>query len=852
MPTTQKNPIAHVLRGIRTIGFRRTVQSALYPLRRIYYEAKFSTGDDRGSVLRGLAGLIAALRRPTTEAPLHAQDFVLLGDVLSHCQEKQTVQIHCQNAVLEITILAADLVRVRVSPTGNFAPLNSYAVAKPDREWLPVPYTLLETEKDIEIRTERISCRIVKQPCRLSFYDAQGQLIHADTAGLGWQGSKVARFARLAPDEHIYGLGEKAFPLDRRGHSYVIWNIDPQNYGPADEPIYLNIPFYIGWQDGQGYGIFYDNSYRARFDVGESQPNEIIYQADGGELCYYFFFSPSFTTILERYTELTGRMSLPPLWALGYHQSRWSYYPDARVREIARLCREHRIPCDAIYLDIHYMDGYRCFTWDPVRFPDPSALLADLHNQGFKVVVIIDCGIKADRHYSVCSEGLAKGLFCTYPDGSPAGGPVWPGESYFPDFTNPRVREWWGNLYASLVQAGVDGIWNDMNEPTITGPKGDTLAGCVRHDWEGQGTDHRQAHNVYGMQMVRATAEGLQRLQPDQRPFVLTRSGWAGVQRYALSWTGDNLSTWEHLRLTMPMVMGLGLSGLAFTGADVGGFSGGADAELLVRWMQMGTFLPFFRNHASLWSRAQEPWTYGEPYLSLNRSAIELRYRLLPYLYTATWQCAQSGLPIARPLVLSYPEDTRTYSLDDEFLCGDALLVAPICIPQTTSRQVYLPAGEWFDFWTDERHGGPKTMAVSAPLERIPVFVRAGTVLPTWPLMQHTDERPVDQLILHVYPGDGRSWLYEDDGHSLAYQRGEYRITTFECQRRREGALSITRYVQGLYRPDYSRWEWHVHSLPHPPKQVLADGKPVSNWLWDEVSHTLHFESGEVHTMGID
>ncbi|MBC7233360.1 MAG: glycoside hydrolase family 31 protein [Chloroflexi bacterium] len=850
MPLTQ-NPIAHALHGIRTVGFGRAVQSAVYPLRRTYYEAKFSAGDNRGSIVHGLAGLIAALRGQKAEERLDLRDFVLLGDVLSHRQEGQRVYIRCQNAALEITILAPDLVRVRLIFADHSPLPHSYVVSKADSAWIQAPYTLIETEDAIEIRTARMSCHVAKNPCRLSFHDLQGQLIHADSAGLAWKGEKVARFATLTPEEHIYGLGEKAFPLDRRGHRYLMWNIDPQNYGPADEPIYLSIPFCIGLHNGQGYGILYDNSYRAHFDVGESQPGEVIYLADGGELCYYFFYGPALTTVLERYTELTGRMALPPLWALGYHQSRWSYYPDSKVREIARLFREHRIPCDALYLDIHYMDGYRCFTWHPTRFPNPSALLTDLHNQGFKVVVIIDCGIKADRKYPVCAEGIAKGMFCTYPDGTLAGGPVWPGESYFPDFTNPRVREWWGNLHAPLLQVGVDGIWNDMNEPTVTGPKGDTLAGCVRHNWEGQGADHRQAHNVYGMQMVRATAEGLQRLRPEQRPFVLTRSGWAGVQRYAISWTGDNLSTWEHLRLTMPMVMGLGLSGLAFTGADVGGFSGGAEAELLVRWIQMGAFLPFFRNHASLWSRAQEPWAYGEPYLSLNRNAVEWRYRLLPYLYTATWQCAQNGLPIARPLVLAYPEDERTHALDDEFLCGDALLVAPICEPQATSREVYLPAGNWFDFWTDEQHRGQKTIRVAAPLERIPVFVRAGTVLPTWPVMQHTDEQPVDRLILHVYPGDGQSWLYEDDGHSLAYLRGEYRLTRFTCQRTAENGLSITRQAQGPYCPAYTRWEWTIHGLEQAPAQVLADGQPVQDLSWDEASHMLRFETSELQSISL-
>jgi len=869
--------IARVLLGVRALGLGLAIRGALYPFRRAYYEAKFGAGDNGGSVLRGLAGLFAARQAPE-EDRLSPHDFVLLGDVLSLSHEGQTVTICCQNASLQVTILAADLLRVRLSPvkagrygpSGIFPPLQSYAVAKADDEWTQTPYTLKETAGAIEIRTARVTCHIAKRPCRLAFLDGNGRRIHADTSGLGWRcpepakgrGRRVVRFSTLEPHEHVYGLGEKAFPLDRRGRSYVMWNNDPQNYAPGDDPIYLNIPFYIGLHEDQssasvppsparGYGLFYDNSYRSRFDIGETTAEEAIYLADDGELRYYFFYGPALTTILERYTELTGHMSLPPLWALGYQQSRWSYYPESRVREIARLFREHRIPCDVLHLDIDYMDGYRCFTWDKKRFPNPSALLTDLHNQGFKVVVIIDCGIKTGRHYHVFAEGLEKGMFCTYPDGTIAVGPVWPGDCCFPDFTNPRVRQWWGQLYAPLTGIGVDGIWNDMNEPTVISTRGDTLARCVRHNWEGTGTDHRQAHNVYGMQMARATTQGLQHLRPNRRAFVITRAGWAGVQRYAVSWTGDNQSTWEHLRLTMPMLMGLGLSGLAFSGPDIGGFDGGAEAELLVRWTQLGVFLPFFRNHASRWSREQEPWVHGEPYLTMNRNAIELRYRLLPYLYTATWQCTQSGQPIVRPLLLAYQDDVLTYSLDDEFLCGDALLVAPVCEAGVTIREVYLPAGQWFDFWTEELHTGPTSLKVAAPLERTPLFVRAGTVLPTWPVLQHTGAQAVETLILHVYAGDGDSWLYEDDGHSLAYQRGEHRVTSFECRTTGENSLTIACQVQGAYRPTYADWEWNVHGQTHVPERVLADGQPVQDVSFDEARRILRFTGHEVQRIDL-
>lgn len=841
MPPNE-NAIAKLISGVRTLGLGKALQAGVYPLRRRYYEAKFSDTGAHGSVLRGLAGLFAA--QPKLQwPPATPHAFTLLGDVLSYRREGQNITLRCANGALQVNVLAADLLRVRLSPSGEFAAPHSYAIAKPDEEWAPAPFTLAETGQAIELRTERLTCRISRHPCRLEFVDAQGHRIHADTAGAAWRGTQVARWAALEPAEHVYGLGEKAFPLERRGRSYEMWNRDPQGYPPGTDPIYLNIPFYVGLQHGQAYGVFYDNTYHSRFDVGKANPDELVFHAEGGELCYYLFYGPSLATVLERYTELTGRMPLPPLWALGYQQSRWSYYPEARVREIADLFRQHCIPCDVLHLDIHYMDGYRCFTWDPRRFPDPPGMLRSLHAQGFKVVAMIDCGIKADKHYPVCVQGLAQGMFCTYPDGRPAGGPVWPGECYFPDFTNPRVRAWWGELYAPLLEAGVDGVWNDMNEPTVIGPQGDTLPDCVRHNWDGQGADHRRAHNVYGLEMTRASVEGLQKLRPDERPFLFTRSGWAGVQRYATAWTADNQSTWEHLKLTMAMVLGSGLSGLAFTGPDVGGFEGGAQGELLVRWTQMGTFLPFFRNHTALLNPSQEPWAFGEPYLSCSRSAIELRYRLLPYLYTAVWQCAQTGLPIVRPLVMACPEDPQVGALDDEFLCGDALLVAPVCEAGATARKVYLPMGEWFDFWTDERLSGPNTVSVSAPPERIPFFVRAGAVVPHWPLMQYTGERPVDVLTLHVYVGEYQSWLYEDDGHSLAYRRGEWRVTRFECQRQGQHGLIVRRQVEGPYRPAYTRCEWIIHGLSQAPQRVLANGQAVVNAAWDEGARVLRFET---------
>lgn len=838
----RESPLSLAWRGIRSVGLSNVVQSALYPLRRTYHEGSFSGGRTTPSLIQGIAALLRTERSSSLTPSADLATWVTPGDVNSFERAGRVITLHCQRADVQICVLATDLFRVRYSTTAAFAAPFSYSVVKAAEDWPPVDVELDELPGTLEIRTGQLTCRVTRSPCRLSFLDVSGAVVHADAEGMLWNGERVALSAALQPNQQVYGLGEKALGLNLRGHRLTLWNVDPQNYERGADPLYLSIPFCVSLLEGSATGLFYDNTHRAVMDLGATQEQDQTYIADGGELRYYFMHGPSLARVLERYTELTGRTPLPPLWALGYQQSRWSYYPDSAVREVARQMREHRIPCDALYLDIHYMDGYRSFTWDRRRFPDPAALLSELHALGLRVVTVVDPGIKADRQYRVCAEGLEQRMFCTYPDGSPAGGPVWAGESYFPDMTAERVRRWWGDQYAALLDDGVDGFWNDMDEPTVISLSGGTLAGCVRHQWDGHGADHRQSHNVYGLLTARATAQGLHRLRPETRPFVLTRSGWAGVQRFAAAWTGDNLSTWDHLRLTLPMVMGKGLSGLAFTGSDVGGFAGDADGELLLRWTQLGAFLPLFRNHASIWSRDQEPWAFGEPYLSHIRSAIELRYGLLPYLYTAMWQCSLTGAPVARPLVWDYPADQCAVGTEDEFLCGDSLLVAPVLEQGAASRSVYLPPGTWYDWWSGDSHGGEQRIEVKAPLERIPLWVRAGAVVPLWPVRQHTGEPAPDKVTLEVFAGQGHSLLYEDDGQTMAYVTGDWRATDLE-QTLADGALHLKMERQGAYRPAYQRIEWRVHGLLR-PNSVRVDDQPLGSWQWLEDSGVVRFETG--------
>jgi alpha-glucosidase len=854
-------------RAVREIGLRPTWDAARYHLRKLWYQHRFGRYELPGQDAR--------------------ETYVRPGPVVAHRMEAQVLRIDCTAGTVVLTVLAPDVIRVRYLPgaggssAGEKAaphPPGSYVLARADDAWPPCDVEVNETDSAVELTTIRLTCRIDKESARLAFLDRDGAVINKDAVGAGRHPTgAVISEKSVQPDERFYGLGERTCGrgstdgLNRRGRVLTMWNSDPQTYAIDQDPVYLCIPFLVGVHSGgrQGYGILFENTFRARLDLGSDHPDVASYTAVGGEMVYTFIYGPGLTRVMERYTTLTGRMPLPPLWTLGYHQSRWSYYPADRVRRLADdFRRVYDVPCDGIHLDIHYMEGYRCFTWDRERFPDPAGLIGDLHDDGFKVVTILDAGIKADPDYEAYRSGLEAGVFCTLPNGRPIKGPVWPGDSTFPDFTSPRARIWWQRQLNNLLDVGVDGIWNDMNEPAVFGLEGTTLPDATRHDLDGKGGDHAEAHNVYGLQMARATDEGLRAYRPEHRPFSFTRSGWAGIQRHAYGWTGDNAATWEQMWLTMPMVMNLGLSGLAFTGADIGGFNGAPSAELFTRWLQMSVFLPFFRSHTHLNDPDQEPWSWGEPHLSINRSWIEHRYRLLPYLYTAFWQCAQSGLPIARPLLMAFQADTTAHRIDDQFMCGDDLLVAPIFTPGGSRRTVYLPEDSWYDVWTDRVVSGPAQIVSQAPIERIPIYVRAGAVIPLAPPMAFVGERPIEELTLHVYPptwrnGPGQdpsaegtvreSVLYEDDGETFAFQGGDHRLTHFrmEARERPLRELRLKRQVQGAYGGACDSFAVVVHGLTDRPASVTCDGHKIGPEHITFTPSRLSLTAGSFHRVTV-
>jgi alpha-glucosidase len=552
---------------------------------------------------------------------------------------------------------------------------------------------------------------------------------------------------RLAPGERLYGLGDKPVPLDRRGRGYLLWNTDAPDFHAGSDPLYKAIGILFGVAPGRTWAAVFDSSGRTEVDC---RGDEVTVRArEGAEVREYE--ARDLAGALALVSADVGRTPLPPRWALGYHQSRWSYGSAGEALAVAEEFRRREIPLDCLHLDIDHMDGYRVFTWDRERFPDPAGLVRSLHDLGVRVVTIVDPGVEVDPRYAVYRELRDRRLLCGDP---PYEGRVWPGKTVWPDFTSAEARRAWGDLHRGLVDLGVDGIWIDMNEPSDPGRgRHGTFPDDVRH----AGGLHRDVHNAYGHLMAQATHEALLRLRPGVRPFVLTRAGMTGTQRHAATWTGDNHSTWTHLRLTLTLCMGLGLSCFPFCGADVGGFAGRCAPELYARWMQLGAFTPFFRGHYAgpATPGRQEPWSYGPEVEAVAREAIRLRHLLLPYTYTAFWRHTQTGLPVMRPLALVWPDDPRAAATEDAFMWGDDLLVAPVLRNGARRRRVYLPAGEWFSFHDGGRVVGGRSVVVDAPLDRIPVFARAGSAVP----LAGGD--------LRVFPGEGVSWLYEDDGERL-------------------------------------------------------------------------------------
>ncbi len=610
--------------------------------------------------------------------------------------------------------------------------------------------------------------------------------IAADAEPASWNRRGFLLRHRLYDGESVYGLGEKTGFLDKRGRRYEMWNSDVFSaHTTTTDPLYVSVPFFIRLSGGPASGaaacgFYLDNSYRSAFDLGESDPDAAEIQAPDGNLDYYLIASENLPGVLARYAELTGKAPLPPRWALGHHQSRYSYKSAEETLQVAQGFTDRNLACASIHLDIHYMDGNRTFTWDEDAFPDPADLSERLAERGIRLTAIIDPAIKVDPEYGTYREMVKNGYCCRYADGRPYVGRVWPGDSVFPDFARQDVRDWWGRkVLAFLDEHGIEGVWHDMNEPAVFNDES-TMDSSVCHGGEPMDS-HGRIHNLYAYYECMATYEAIRGARK-RRPFILSRAGFAGIQKYAALWTGDNRSMWEHLELSLPMILNMGLSGLPFVGADVGGFSYNAAGELMVRWYQLGMFYPFARNHCAEGARRQEPWSFGPETERLLAESMRLRERLMPDLYAAFYLASKNARPVMRPLVWDYPDDSEVRRLYDQFLFAHGLMGAPVLRPGVHIRQAYLPAGVWFDFHTGERLQGGRWILAEAPLTRMPLFARAGSLLVTAPGGAETGYAaagfdPPHVTLWHDDSVESGEWLaYADDGISFGYEDGDYAL----------------------------------------------------------------------------
>jgi alpha-glucosidase len=742
--------------------------------------------------------------------------FTRLNQLSSWERTETGLTARVDDFAVSLDLLDSDLFRIQIFAIGieNLPP--TFSVIREKSTWKS-EFLVEETTAEIQLVTPEMRVVVGKSPFKIEAFRTDGSAI------LECPDNQLGSFATLNDEfvvtrkrsetSTVLGLGQKTGDFDRSGRSLVLWNTDVLNprtvkqvaaeFPEGDlrgdprsqefDPYYISIPFYQTLdEEGRASGFFIDNLNRAEFDFTPEGETRIGFS--GGAYVEYVFAGPSLPRVVESYTELTGRIQAPPIWSLGYHHCRWYPYTANKVLQHAHTYRSRQIPCDSFWLDIDHMNGYRVFTWNDKLFPDPVSTFASLKEQGFRAVTIVDPGVKVEPGYPVYETGLEKNAFCLTKQGAIYQGQVWPGRTAFPDFVSEEARDWWGDLNAKHLQLGLSGIWNDMNEPAT----GDIPEDAMR--FGGGKYSHGDYHNSYALLMAMATHKGFRKALPKLRPFILSRAGSAGIQRYAANWLGDNMSRWEHLAMSIPMSLGLGLSGQPFVGADIGGFGENSEPELLVRWFQAASLSPFCRNHNDAEGVDQYPWSFGPEVERLCKAALDLRYRLLPYMYTAFIRATQDGTPVMRAMAFHDQSDPHLRGSDDQYLLGPDLLVAPIVEKGSTSRKVKLPKGEWFDWWSNASHQ-TREHSADAPLDKIPVYARAGSVIAMWPeAPPSTMDYHPERIELHVFvpskDGVTTSNLVEDDGTSFDYESGE-RLTTRFTLTRKGNELTLEAKTEG-------------------------------------------------------
>lgn len=747
----------------------------------------------------------------------------MINQLTDFTKDGQKITLNYENGPMILTVLTPEIMRF-FQDRGNAS--NSYAI-EGDKE-IKTDFTVKNKGDHIEIATAKLIVKAYDDE-KIDVFDEQGNPLVVDYRGkrtpidrqmdeehlklaeseghdvdklLGkHDGDYYEVVKSLADDEEFYGLGDKTGYLNKRHYAYDNWNTDnPDPQVESFTRLYKSIPILLGLKNGHPYGIFFDNTYRNHIDLGKESNNYYYYSADNGNLDYYVIGGASLKAVVTNYTYLTGRVPMPQKWTLGYQQSRWGYsVSQKQVEKIAENLRKYDLPCDVLHLDIDYMKGYRVFTWRKDTYEAPEEFIKKMRKLGFRIITIIDPGVKKDdADYKIYQEGIEKGYFVKATDGTVYVNEVWPGDAVFPDFGRQKVRQWWAKNCKYLVDLGVSGIWDDMNEPASF--RGEIPGDVVFHNEE-EASTHNKMHNVYGHNMAKATYEGLKKYS-GKRPFVITRAAYAGTQKFSTVWTGDNQSLWPHVQMMIPQLCNLGLSGFSFAGTDIGGFGADTTPELLTRWIEGALFSPLYRNHAALGTRSQEPWVFGESTLSIYRKYLKLRYRFIPYLYDEFYREGKTGLPVMRPLVLNYENDPHVYNMNDEYMVGEDILTAPVVQEGQTKRAVYLPEGEWIDFWNGVEYAGRNTILVDAPIDKLPLFIKKNTILPWGKEVSHISDEPDESMTFRVFGKKGKYVHYQDNGTDFKYQKGEYNL--YKVKVNKDGSVKVKLEKHG-FGPVYRR-----------------------------------------------
>ncbi|MGM0874686.1 MAG: TIM-barrel domain-containing protein [Bacillota bacterium] len=736
---------------------------------------------------------VLAVTQPEADTPLAKENLQKLS-VQGVEKLPNGVKLDLGTNEAYIRLFDKDLVKVSVLKKGE-KEFESRGIAKKASDWKTPDFDTNVSSDTYTLKTDELTVQIKMKPFGIRILDKQGNVINEDYVNQdktsGYEDGKPYVFKKTDTNEDFYGFGEQAgLEFNKRGDSIGLWNTDAYGYTKDTKYLYTAIPFFIGLKENKAYGIFFDNTNRSYYEMASESDDYYYFYANGGKLTYYFAYGPEIGDVVNRYTELTGKMDVPAKWSLGLHQSKWGYTAD-EILNVAKTYREKNIPLDTMHFDIDYMDEYRVFTWNQ-QYKDALKQLKAM--EGFHAIAINDPAVKQDENYSIYQEGTKSDFWAKNADGTPFIGPVWPGDSAFPDFSKQEVRDWWAKHHDVLLDEGIDGIWNDMNEPAVfldDDRHAHTMPLDTYFGTEDNKIIHTEYHNLYGHDEAEATYDAFKMHKPGTRPFVLTRDMYAGTQRWAALWTGDNVSNWEHLEMSIPMNMNVGMSGVAFVGNDIGGFAARPDAELFARWIEVGAFLPFSRIHYDSDAKAeikqgQEPWAFGPEVEDISKKFIEMRYKLLPYLYNEFKDAADSGKPVQQPLVYQFQNDDKTHDISDQYMFGDSMMLAPVVKKGQTSREVYLPKDvNWTDYWTGKEYEGGQTITVDAPLDHMPIFVKNESIIPTREVQQYTDEKPLTNLVLDTYLDNNASYtLYEDDGATEDYKQGEYNETTFDVKQK--------------------------------------------------------------------